>query len=102
MRYIINLDKPLTDVDGSDTGQKLNRVLATLLKQSSTGDGRKYRDWAIDLTMNGKIQVDKSDFDNVLQFVRGNQQAWALVRGALEEELINQREAQDKAQKEKS
>lgn len=104
MKITINLDKPLMDlsdapaaVDGlKATDQKLNVILAQMLKASTEGDALKYLTWAIDLFSHGKIEVDESDHEHLVSFLKSNKQTWALVRGQLLREFAAAKDAAKK------
>lgn len=92
----IDLNKPLTDLDGTETGEKLNRVLADILKRSPSGDAIKILDWAIDLWKVGKITIDSSDFE-VIRACVNQSQTWALAKAQILREMAAQKEAQKTA-----
>lgn len=66
-----------------DKTRKLSMVLAEMLKTSQKGDAIKYLDWAIDLAQKGKIEVDNSDYDSLMTFIKEHQQLMVLVKAQL-------------------
>ncbi|MHB8520726.1 MAG: hypothetical protein ACYDH9_08200 [Limisphaerales bacterium] len=100
----LDLDKPIYDLSDSadakdgrkDTDQRLGRTLAQLLKTSTTGDALKYLVWAIDLYQTGKIEVDESDYEHLVNFIKSNTQTWALVKGQLLQEFAAAKDASKK------
>lgn len=72
----INLDVPFINLDGSQfydepagMKQTLGRVLGNQLVASNRSDAVKYYDWAIALYNGQAIEVDKSDFNKIKDFV---------------------------------
>lgn len=91
MKYKINLDRPVFDLVPEseskdckkDTPQKLGQALGLMLKSATDGDALKYLCWAIELFGKGQIEVDESDYQHLIEFVKNNKQTWALVKGQL-------------------
>ena len=88
-KHHLDLNKPLRELDGSEAGpDPLSKWLATMLESSRSGDAVKYLDWAIDLTKNGKLELDTADFDHLRDFVKADSTIVALVKGQLLKEFI--------------
>lgn len=70
----LDLQKSLLDLEGKEMDDKvtLAKLLASRLFGSAKGDPIKYYDWAISLYTDGIIEVDKTDLEHLIEFVKNN------------------------------
>lgn len=91
---ILNLDKILVGLDGQDildaTGNPimLNKALANSLMNSTKGDAVKYYDWAVRLYKTGTLDLDRSDWDHLKEFIKGLDQVANIYKAQLLENFI--------------
>lgn len=83
----LNLDKNLLDLKGNPLPEKLNDILANILAMSNVGKPAKMITWAVNLTNEGEIEVDKSDVRFLLDFVENNHHLVNLAKAQLLEEI---------------
>lgn len=87
----LNLNKPFVDQSGSALDSELDlpmdKFLSRALGVHNGGDPVKLWDWAVSLFKNGEIDIDKSDKEVLLTFVRENKSFNNLVKAQLIEEI---------------
>lgn len=93
MRYRIDLDKPLLDLDQNPLPEaNMGKHVAKSLVSSPDGDAIKYLDWAIDLQKNGVIETDSADLDTLQTHVKNARDLTVLAKGQILKEIKAQRE----------
>lgn len=83
----LNLDKNLVTLKGEPTNEKLNDILANMLAMSTTGKPAKMITWAVNLTNNGEIEIDKEDAKFISQLITENPSYVNLAKAQLLEEI---------------
>lgn len=83
----LNLDKNLLDLKGNPIPEKLSNVLANMLAMSTTGSPAKMITWAVNLTNDGEIEVDKSDVKFLKDFIEKNHNVVNLAKSQLLDEI---------------
>lgn len=84
---ILNLDKNLLNLKGEPLPEKLSDILANMLAMATEGPPAKMMTWAVNLTNNGEIEVDKSDVKFLTHFIENNRQVVNLAKDQLLKEL---------------
>ncbi|HZX21314.1 MAG TPA: hypothetical protein VFF25_02870 [Clostridia bacterium] len=85
----LNLDKNLLNLKGEPMQDKLNDVLANILAMSTIGKPAKMITWAVNLTNDGEIEVDKSDLRFLTELIENSQNIVNLAKAQLLEEIDN-------------
>ncbi len=88
---VINLDVPIKDLDGNDiidnvVGARptsLGKILANELVRGSKGDPLKFLDWAMRLNKGETVEVDRSDYEKLKQFVLDHETMTILAKGQI-------------------
>lgn len=81
---IINLNKPITDLDGKIIeNTTLGKLVANDLVSGSEGDVIKFYDWAIRLNKGETIELDRSDYEKLKEFITASKRITILVKGQL-------------------
>ena len=75
----INLQMPMSE--------KLNDILANMLAMGTTGPPAKMITWAVNLTNNGEIDIDKSDVKFLTSFINENRTFVNLAKSQLLDEI---------------
>ncbi|MDR7856093.1 hypothetical protein [Tissierella sp.] len=83
----LNLDKNLITLKGEPTGENLNDILANMLAMSTVGKPAKMITWAVNLTNNGEIEIDKDDARFLIELITDNQQYVNLAKAQLLDEI---------------
>lgn len=83
----LNLDKNLLDLKGNPLQEKLNDVLANMLATATVGKPAKMITWAVNLTNDGEIEVDKSEVKFLVEFIEHNQVYTNLAKAQLLDEI---------------
>lgn len=83
----LNLDKNLMTLKGEPTNDKLNDILANMLAMSTTGKPAKMITWAVNLTNNGEIDIDKEDVDFLKDLIINNPNYVNLAKAQLLDEI---------------
>jgi hypothetical protein len=83
----LNLDKNLIDLKGNPIPEKLSDILANMLAMSTVGPPAKMITWAVNLTNDGEIEVDKSDVKFLMDFVSNNHNFVNLAKSQLLDEI---------------
>jgi hypothetical protein len=83
----LSLDKELIDLKGNPMPEKLSDILANMLAMSTVGSPAKMITWAVNLTNNGEIDIDKSDVKFLLDFVGNNHNFVNLAKSQLLDEI---------------
>lgn len=79
----LNLDQQLLDLTGRPLPIKLDDVLANMLAMSTAGKPAKMITWAVNLTNEGEIEVDKADLKFLTSFIEQHPGASNLVKAQL-------------------
>ena len=83
----LNLDKNLLNLKGEPMPEKLNDILANMLAMGTTGPPAKMITWAVNLTNNGEIDIDKSDVKFLASFINENRTFVNLAKSQLLDEI---------------
>jgi hypothetical protein len=83
----LNLDKNLLDLKGNPIPEKLSDILANMLAMATTGPPAKMITWAVNLTNDGEIEIDKSDVKFLTEFINNNRTYANLAKAALLDEI---------------
>jgi hypothetical protein len=83
----LNLDKNLINLKGEPIPEKLSDILANMLAMATTGKPAKMITWAVNLTNEGEIDIDKSDVKFLLDFVENNHNVINLAKVQLLDEI---------------
>jgi hypothetical protein len=83
----LNLDKNLIDLKGNPIPEKLSDILANMLAMVTTGPPAKMITWAVNLTNNGEIEVDKTDVKFLTEFIENNHNVVNLAKSQLLDEI---------------
>lgn len=83
----LKLDKNLIGLKGEPIPEKLSDTLANMLAMATTGPPAKMITWAVNLTNEGEIEVDKSDVKFLLEFVENNRNVINLAKSQLLDEI---------------
>ena len=88
----LNLDKNLTSLKGEPLPEKLSDIMANVLALSTTGKPAKMITWAVNLTNDGEIEIDKSDAKFLSEIVENSPNIINLAKAQLLDEIENLRE----------
>ncbi len=66
---------------------KLSDILANMLAMATTGPPAKMITWAVNLTNNGEIDIDKSEKKFLIDFIEKNHNVVNLAKSQLLDEL---------------
>ena len=83
----LNLDKNLLNLKGEPMPEKLSDILANMLAMGTTGPPAKMITWAVNLTNNGEIDIDKSDVKFLTSFINENRTFVNLAKSQLLDEI---------------
>lgn len=83
----LSLDKNLVTLKGEPTNEKLNDILANMLAMSTTGKPAKMITWAVNLTNNGEIDIDKEDAKFISQLITESPNYVNLAKAQLLDEI---------------
>lgn len=79
----LNLNNQLLDLKGFPLPIKLDDTLANMLAMSNVGRPAKMVTWAVNLTNEGEIEVDKTDLKFLKNFIEQHPTATNLVKSQL-------------------
>lgn len=92
MKIEVNLAVPMFDYSAGDDAPEDGKVkmkdsagkfLATMLKTATEGDALKHLCWAIELFYDRPIELDQSDFEYLLKFVKEDKRFIALIKAQI-------------------
>lgn len=83
----LNLDKNLITLKGEPTGEKLNDILANILAMSTVGKPAKMITWAVNLTNDGEIEIDKEDTKFISEVVENSHNYVNLAKAQILDEI---------------
>jgi hypothetical protein len=83
----LNLDKEIVSLKGVPLGEKLSDVLANVLAMATTGKPAKMITWAVNLTNDGEIEIDKNDVKFLSELIENSRNIVNLVKAQLLEEI---------------
>lgn len=83
----LNLDKNIVNLKGEPLNDKMNDILANMLAMSTVGKPAKMITWAVNLTNNGKIDIEKEDIELIKQVVENDPFTINLAKAQLLEEI---------------
>lgn len=83
----LNLDKNMLTLKGEPTNEKLNDVLANMLAMSTIGKPAKMVTWAVNLTNDGEIEVNKEDIEVIKQVVENDPFTINLAKAQILDEI---------------
>lgn len=81
----VNFNKPLLSLDGTESGELLNKLLSNILAQSSEGVSEpvKFFDWALKIYNDGELELDNTDAEHLKSFIKGHKQLTVFAKGRL-------------------
>jgi hypothetical protein len=79
----LNLDQQFLDLTGVPLPIKMDDTLANMLAMATVGNPAKMMTWAVNLTNDGKIDVDKSDLKFIKNFIEQHLGVSNLVKSQL-------------------
>ena len=82
---IVNLNVPCFDLDGKELAnvKNLGKLLANVLVAGSKGDVMKFYDWAVKLNNGETLDLDRSDYEKLRDFVKENESLTILAKGQI-------------------
>lgn len=83
----LNLDKNLLSLKGEPLPEKLSDILANVLALATTGKPAKMITWAVNLTNDGEIEVDKSDAKFLAELIENSRNIINLAKAQLLDEI---------------
>lgn len=83
----LNLDKNLISLKGEPIPEKLSDVLANMLAMATVGKPAKMITWAVNLTNDGEIEIDKSDISFLSEIIENSRNIVNLAKAQLLEEI---------------
>lgn len=83
----LNLDKNLITLKGQPMTEKLSDILANILAMSTIGKPAKMITWAVNLTNNGEIEIDKSDVKFITNLIENSPNIINLAKAQLLDEI---------------
>lgn len=83
----LNLDKSLVTLKGEPMQDKLSDIMANVLAMSTIGKPAKMITWAVNLTNDGEIEVDKSDVRFLLELIENSPNIVNLAKAQLIDEI---------------
>lgn len=83
----LNLDKNLVNLKGEPMEDKLSDILANVLALATVGKPAKMITWAVNLTNDGEIEVDKSDLKFLSELIENSPHLVNLAKAQLLEEI---------------
>lgn len=83
----LNLDKNLLDLRGQPMNEKLSDILANMLALSTVGKPAKMITWAVNLTNDGEIDIDKSEAKFLKEIIENNPNTINLAKAQLLDEI---------------
>lgn len=71
----VNLNQSLKGLDGIEMPNgNIGKIIANVLVNTTKGDPIKYWGWALKLTNGEELDLDKSDFDTLKEFIKNTEQ----------------------------
>ena len=83
----LNLDKNLANLKGEPLQDKLNDILANMLAMSTVGKPAKMITWAVNLTNDGEIDIEKEDIELIRNVIEHDPYTINLAKAQLLEEI---------------
>lgn len=83
----VNLNKPLINLDGIEDKANIGQSLAYYLYHQSEGDPIKVDGWAKKLQALKELELDKSDYQFLKEFVKKNKLMFIPLKAQILEEL---------------
>jgi len=80
MAKTLDFNKPITTLEGKETGETVGKVLASILAMQAKGDPLKYMSWALDMHAGKTVDLDPSDLETLKSFVTSNEQMTNLLK----------------------
>lgn len=66
----LNFNKSLKDLDGKEINNaNMGKILANTLVSQGKGDPIKYWGWALNINEGKELDLDKSDFEHLKEFI---------------------------------
>jgi hypothetical protein len=84
---ILNLDKNIINLRGDPLPEKLSDILANVLAMSNVGKPAKMITWAVNLTNDGEINIDKTDAKFLVDLIERSTQIVNLAKAQLIDEI---------------
>ncbi len=98
---ILNLD----DTEAKDTDESTvmmyKHVGNHLANFTDTDDPLKFYQFATDIYKNRAVEIDKSDYDKIYAFYKGNKKLPPVIRGQIMQQMDSCKEKSEKSDKKK-
>jgi len=94
----LRLDEQFVNLRGEPISVKMDDTLANMLAMSTVGNPAKMITWAVNLTNDGEIEVDKADLKFLKGFIEQNPAATNLVKSQLLERIEKLEEAKSQTE----
>jgi hypothetical protein len=80
----INLNNPLTDLDGKEIpDSNIGKIVAQMLVTATKGDALKFMAWALKLHAGESIEIDPSDLETLKSFIKEHEQLTILSKAQI-------------------
>lgn len=83
----LSLDKNIVNLKGEPLQDKLNDILANMLAMSTVGKPAKMITWAVNLTNDGEINIEKEDIELIRNVIEHDPYTINLAKAQLLEEI---------------
>lgn len=83
----LSLDKNIVNLKGEPLQDKLNDILANMLAMSTVGKPAKMITWAVNLTNDGEIDIEKEDIELIRNVIEHDPYTINLAKAQLLEEI---------------
>lgn len=83
----LSLDKNIVNLKGEPLKDKMNDILANMLAMSTVGKPAKMITWAVNLTNNGEIDIEKEDMELLKNVIEHDPYTINLAKAQLLEEI---------------
>lgn len=80
----INLNKDLLSLDGEALNNgNAGKLVAQLLANAPKGDALKFWDWAVKLNKGEELDLDPSDLNVLIDFIKSNDTIFVIAKAQL-------------------
>jgi hypothetical protein len=93
MNMKLNLDQQFLNLTGAPLPVKMDDVLANMLAMATVGNPAKMMAWAVNLTNDGEIEIDKVDLKFISDFIERHIGVSNLAKSQLLDKLAKVQES---------